>query len=137
MKQHLTHIVLTAGLAALLGSVTLSAQDRTEIAEVPFAFHANNRTLPAGKYKVQEYREGLFIMYDKDAHSLFLPAPNVETREPSAPSLVFRCYGNERVLATIWLVDGSGYDLGKSSIEKNLNRKLQMATLLEVRLTER
>ncbi len=86
---------------------------------------------------MQEYRPGLFIMYDKDAHSLFLAAPNVETRKAAAPSLVFRCYGNERVLAKIWMVDGSGYDLGKSSIEKNLSRKLDMSALIEVRLKQR
>ncbi len=28
MKRHLAHIMLTAGLAALLGSITLSAQDQ-------------------------------------------------------------------------------------------------------------
>ena len=35
MKLHLTHILLTAGLSALLGAATLSAQEQIEVANIP------------------------------------------------------------------------------------------------------
>jgi hypothetical protein len=135
MKQHLTHILLTAGLSALLGTAALSAQDRVEVADVPFAFHANNQILPAGTYKVREYARGVFMISDADAHSMFISTPDLKSGEAQNPRLIFRCYGNERVLSQIWLEDGSGYGLGKSSLEKN--RKLEMATLVAVRLKQR
>lgn len=132
MKRHLTHILLTAGLSALLGTAALSAQEKIEVADIPFAFHAGDRTLPAGTYTVREYRQRLFILSDAQAHAMFLSTPTLKIGEPEKPRLVFRCYGNERVLSQIWLEDGSGYGLGKSSLEKS--RRLEMATLVEVRL---
>ena len=118
MKRHLTHILLTAGLAAFLGSAALNAQDRIQIADIPFAFHASDQTLPAGTYTVWEKSLGLFVVSDKDGHSLFVSAPLLEGREPANPSLTFRCYGNERVPAKIWMADGNGYDIGKSSVDR-------------------
>ena len=121
--------------AALLGTAVASAQEKIEVAQIPFAFQADSRILPAGTYTVREYTRGLFILSDADAHSMFIPTPSMNTGAPENPRLVFRCYGNERVLSQIWLNDGSGYGLGKSSLEKN--RKLEMASLVVVRVKQR
>lgn len=138
MKHRLTRFILTAGLSALFGSLVLSAQDQKEVANIPFAFQANDRVLPAGEYKVSETRTpGIFVLSDADAHSMFLVARLNDTGARDNPRLTFRCYGNERVLSQIWMENGSEYSLPESSAEKNLHRRLQMAALVSVRLTPR
>lgn len=135
MKLHLTHILLTAGLSALLGTAALSAQERIDVADIPFAFHAGEKTLPAGAYTVREYGTRIFLISGENGNSAFVLTPGSKIGEPENPRLVFRCYGNEHVLSQIWMYDGSGYGLGKSSLEKS--RRLEMASLVVVRLKQR
>jgi len=137
MKRNLTHIILTAGLSALLGTLTLSAQDRTETAEIPFAFHANHQLMPAGKYTVEDRNaSGIFLIHGDQGGTFVSMAP--EDRGPAGNAkLTFRCYGNERVLASIWTDDGASYSVSTSSIEKDLHRRIDMGTSLSVRLTAR
>lgn len=137
MKRNLTNIMLTAGLSALLGTATLGARDTVAVAEIPFAFHATDRVLPAGTYTVERYQSRIFLLYDGRGHSIFFGTSGEEQGEPSSPRLTFQCYGNERALSEIWTVDGRGYSASKSSLEKNLHRKLEMATLIEVPLRQR
>jgi hypothetical protein len=134
MKKYFTHIILTAGLSAILGSLTLSAQDQREVANIPFAFEVNHVSLPAGEYTVQRMNAELFQMYDADGHSTFLMAP-VKTEGKPDPRLTFRCYGNDRVLSEIWTDDGIGYGLLKSKWEKD--RKLEMSAVISVALKHR
>ncbi len=135
MHRHFTKIILTAGLSALLGSLTLSAQDQREVANIPFAFEANHTTLPAGEYSVNRLNSvGMFQIYDASGHSIFLSAP-VQTLGAADPKLTFRCYGNDRVLSQIWTDEGVGYGVVKSSWEKN--RKLEMSAVISVALKHR
>ena len=135
MKKYFTHIILSAGLSAILGSLTLSAQDQMEVATIPFAFEVNHVSLPAGEYTVQRVNSAdLFQIYDADGHSIFLMAPINEEGAPN-PRLVFRCYGNDRVLSQIWTGSGTGYGLVKSQWEKD--RKLEMSAVISVALKHR
>lgn len=138
MTHRFTRLILTAGLSALFGSLVLSAQNQKEVANIPFAFQASGQVLPAGEYYVSETSaRGVFTVADADGHSLFV-ASRLDSEEAAGnPRLVFRCYGNERVLGQIWTNNGSGYSIGESSSEKNMRRRLQMAALISVRLTPR
>ncbi|MBV9613406.1 MAG: hypothetical protein JO091_13110 [Acidobacteriaceae bacterium] len=138
MKRHLKHIILTAGLSALLGTVAVSAQDQTEVAEIPFAFHANHQLLPAGKYTVSQRNvNGLFQLSNGEGQGLFVSMIDEGDKSGGDPKLSFRCYGNERVLASIWTADGTKYTVSDSSIEKDLHRRIDMSALISVRLTAR
>jgi hypothetical protein len=138
MKRNLTHILLTAGLAASLGSVMATAQQRTDVAEIPFAFQANDRLLPAGTYTLREYKERIFLVTDNaaHAHSAFVSASEVQMTKSASPKLKFRCFGNQRVLAEIWTTDGRSYEVSQSSVDKSI-RKLQLAAVVEVPLKQR
>ena len=137
MRKQFTFTVLTAGFAALLGSLTLSAQDKQEVADIPFAFHANTRVLPAGKYRVQQQNtSGLFQLFDAQGHSLFVPAPDMRKGDPAKPKLTFACYGSECLLSQISMAgDDIVYAVTPSTLDKELTRKVGIAALVSVRLT--
>ena len=135
MKHRFTRFILTAGLSGLLGSLVLSAQGQREKAEIPFAFQTSDRTLPAGEYIVEETSSnGIFKLSDSSGHSLFVTAHPNDTGEPGNPRLLFRCYGNERMLSQVWTNNGSGYSLNESAAEKNLRRQLKIASVVSVSL---
>jgi hypothetical protein len=139
MKSQFMHLVLTAGLT-VLGSLTLSAQDQTETAKVPFAFHANENSFAAGEYRVDRIdSQGLFqLTSQNDGRSIFVPAPlSMESKAASDPHLTFACYQGDCVLKEIWVGDGKiGYSRSDSAVEKDIQRKLGMAAMIHVRLTK-
>src|SRR5579875_1912968 len=132
MTHRFTTMILTAGLSALLAGLTLSAQiNRSEVATIPFAFEAQGQWHPAGTYRVQQRNEsGLFQLYSVEGESTFLNAPVENTGAAESPKLVFRCYGNERVLATIWMENRTRYSTRESSREKEMRRSLGMSSLI-------
>jgi hypothetical protein len=137
MKRQLTHILLSTGLA-LIGSLTLSAQDQKEVANIPFAFEASHKAMPAGEYTVAETgTRGMFQVSDNAGHALFVMTTLRDQREESNPRLTFRHAGDQYVLAQIATPNGAEYGVSKSSIEKDLNRKLDMAALISVPLSPR
>ncbi len=134
MKHRLTHIILTAGLSAVLGSLVLSAQGQRETATIPFAFEANGRILPAGDYSVSEHSaRGVFLLRNKEGDALFVNAPLSDSEAAANPRLVFSCYGNDRILSQIWTDAGNGYSI-TSAKERSLKRRMQMAALVSVSL---
>jgi hypothetical protein len=139
MKRQFTTLVLTAGLSATLGSFSLSAQNRSEVADIPFAFQVQQKTLPAGHYLVdQRSVGGLFQLYDARGHSIFLSALQQNRAEPDKPKLTFACYGHDCVLAKVSMPGADvSYGLSQKQIEKNLPHKMGMVSMISVRLTSR
>jgi hypothetical protein len=139
MTRQLTNTLLTAGLSALLGAAALSAQDRTETANVPFAFHTQQTTLEAGKYRIQEQNsKGIFQLYAESGRSLFVAMHPVGSSDPNNPKLTFACYGGQCVLAKISMPGtDTAWGPSQSSIEKNLSHKLGVAAMISVPLRAR
>lgn len=141
MKSQFMRLVLTAGLT-VLGSLTLStlsAQDKSETATVPFAFKAYDKSFAAGQYKVDRKNvAGLFqITSQTDGRSSFVPAPRLmEAKGAADPHLTFACYQGNCVLSEIWMPGSSiGYRRSESSVDKDLQRHLGMAAMVQVRIT--
>src|SRR5690242_13201732 len=131
MKHRFTRFILTAGLSTILGSLVLSAQGQQEKASVPFAFQTADRTLPAGEYTVQETSSrGILKLSDVSGHAIFVSSFAENSGTNPNPRLIFRCYGNERMLSQVWMDDGSGYTVSESSAEKNLRRQLGISSLV-------
>ncbi len=139
MTRQLTNTLLTAGLSALLGAAALSAQDRTEIANIPFAFHTQNTALEAGKYRVNEQgANGIFQLYAESGRSLFVTTHPAGSSDPNNPKLTFACYGGQCVLAKISMPGSdTEWAQSQSSIEKNLGHKLGVAAMISVPLRAR
>ncbi|MBV9502046.1 MAG: hypothetical protein JO138_21960 [Acidobacteriaceae bacterium] len=139
MTRQITNAVLTAGLSALLGSAALKAQDRAELATVPFAFHAQQTSFEAGKYRVEEgSTNGVFRIAEQSGRSVYLMAHPVGDANPNEPKLTFACYGGQCVLEKISM-PGSNVAWGQSqsSIEKSLSHKLGAAAMISVPLKAR
>ena len=140
MKSQFVRTVLTAGFAALLGSLTLSAQN-TESAKIPFAFQANHTSMPAGDYTITRANElGIFQITSRTgSHSVLVNAPvGLSAKSKANPHLTFRCYGTNRVLSEIWMpASETGNGRAPSAVEHDLQRKLEMAAMISVPLKSR
>jgi hypothetical protein len=137
MKLHLTEIVLTAGLSALLGSLTLSAQDQRERADIPFAYHVAHQTLPPGKYTVQETNSrSLFMLRENSSgHSIFVSVVPADTGKKDT-KLTFRCYAGECSLSQIW-IGGDVYALSARPFPREAKNQMGVAALVSVPLLSR
>jgi hypothetical protein len=138
-KNIKTQLILSTGLAALLGAATLGAQNSTAVADVPFAFHAEQETFSAGKYQVAErISSGIFQLTGPEGKSIFVNAPVPTTTDPQKPHLTFARYGGEYVLSAISMSGKNvGHAVSQSAIEKNLTHKLGFAAMVSVTLKGR
>lgn len=134
MKNQLKALILAAGLA-----LPIAAQQRSEIAKVPFAFNVQQRTLPAGEYTVYQLNtQGVFEITDKNGLALFLNTSVQKDANPEKPHLTFACYGKECALSEIAMPGSSiAQGLSTHAIEKNFTRKLGMVSMIAIRLGSR
>lgn len=142
MKSQFVRIVLSAGLT-LVGSLSLSAQDsKKAVADIPFAFQANHHSYPAGTYsldKIGANNAGLFILTEESSrNSIFVPAPHMRESMTADPGhLSFTCSGSDCVLSQVWLPGSTiGYVRSDSSVQKDMQRKLGVSTMLNVKLAK-
>ena len=114
------NLVLGAGLAAILWSPLLKAQN-TEVANIPFDFHANSITLPSGEYTVIRMTNSgvLQLRNDETKKSVLLAFPSRKSGDVE-PSVAFHRYGDHYFLAEVWMPGNPGYGLWKSSLEKEM-----------------
>jgi hypothetical protein len=137
MKLHLRNIVLSAGLSALLGTVTLSAQDQREVANIPFAYHVGQQSLPAGKYTVRETntRSILQLRDNASGHAIFVPVIPEDTGKNDS-KLTFGCYGNQCSLSEIWMA-GDVYKLSAKPFPREAKNQLGVVAMVSVPLLSR
>jgi hypothetical protein len=137
MKLQLKHIVLTAGLSALLGSLTLSAQDQKELATIPFAYHVGQKTLPPGTYMIQETstRSVLQIREKTSGHSILVPVINEDTGKNDA-KLTFGCYAGQCSLSQIWMA-GDVYNLRARPFPREAKNQMGVVALVSIPLLSR
>jgi len=120
MKYQIRNFVVGAGLAALLSSPMLMAQN-VETAEIPFGFHVGRSTLPAGTYTVEKTTMSgiLQLRNDDTKDSIMVGAGARETGKDDA-RLTFRCYSGDCFLSAVWMPGAPGYSFPKTNREKEL-----------------
>ena len=122
MKNQIRNFVAGAGLAALLWSPLLLAQDR-ETAEVPFDFHVGQSSLPAGTYSVIKASEsGILQLRNEDTRKSILLSAHGRQSGKDDPRLTFRCYSGDCYLSAVWIPGYPGYSFWKTSREKEMER---------------
>jgi hypothetical protein len=126
MKNQIRNFAIGAGLAALTLSPSLMAQDR-ETAEIPFAFHAGESTLPAGTYSVTKASTGILALRNEDTRHAILLGPQGRETGKDAPQLSFRCYSGDCFLSVVWMPGDSGYSFMKTRREKEMESGAQVA----------
>lgn len=138
MKSQFTRMVLTAAVSVFLGTQVISAQDEKEVAKIPFAFQASQRTLPAGEYTVSETEtRGLFRVSNAIGEGLFVSMGPKGLGTPRHPSLTFLCDGSQRLLTKIQTDSGQNYGISDSAIEKELTHRVHMSAVVSVAMTHR
>ncbi|MGI8962546.1 MAG: hypothetical protein ACR2IV_22875 [Bryobacteraceae bacterium] len=137
MKLQVKNIFLTAGLSALLGSLTISAQEQKEIANIPFAYHVGEQTLAAGKYTVQETNSGgvLQLRDNTSGHSIFVSVLPADTGRKDS-KLTFSCYAGECSLSQIWMA-GDVYSLRSKPFPREAKNQIGVLALVSVPLLRR
>jgi hypothetical protein len=136
MNSQFVRTVLIAGLT-LAGSLTIGAQDKSATAKIPFTFQSNHRSMPAGEYRIDRLNDsGVFSLRLTDgAPAVFVTATNTAETKQTEGHLTFACQQEQCVLSEIWLPGSStGYKRSNSSVERDMQRKLGTATMVNVRL---
>ena len=139
MKRRITTIALTATFSALIGGALLNAQDRSEVANVPFAFHANGKLMPAGTYSIAEQNAaGDVYQITSSAGSLFWLGTQEKKADPANPKLTFVKAGDEYVLSSISM-PGSTVSRGISdaAVQKGFSRSMGIVSLVSIPLHAR
>jgi hypothetical protein len=138
MKTKLS-MVAVALLLSLVATSACYAQQYPLSVNIPFAFQAGDRTMPAGEYRV-ESALGVTRSFQRlrqvngDAVMIFVTMPLEARNGHSEPELVFNCYGETKFLAQIWTGDREGRQLFQSKHEKqaaNGERGREIALLLQ------
>jgi hypothetical protein len=139
MTHQFSKFILTAGLSALLGASAAVAQNRAEVADVPFTFHAAQHTFAAGQYTVAEQTaSGLFRLSSADGQSVYVSMHPGKASDPEQPKLTFVRQGEEYVLAGLSMPGSiAGWEESQSAMEKDMTRKLGVAAMISVPLKSR
>ena len=137
MKTQIRNFVMGAGLAALLWSPLLMAQN-VETAEVPFDFHAGQSALPAGTYNViKTGMSGILQLRNEDTGDSIFVSPQGRESANTDPKLAFRCYSGDCYLSAVWMPDSLGYTFSKTGREKEIAKAGVQPTTMYVALAVR
>jgi len=101
-KQRWQAVVILAVLATLPAMGQTNRGDT--IVNVPFAFHAANQTLPAGRYAITRIDETNLRFTGAHSRGVFVQTHSVEGKAPEGHGrVVFRRYGDAYFLSEVWL----------------------------------
>ena len=118
-----TQILKGAGLAMVLGMLTLSAPAPVAAgdirASVPFSFTVNKRVLPPGTYNVSS-GAAHSLLISGFGGGAFASGQRAESSKSTSPKLVFHRYGDEYILREVWMSGASGYELPPTAREREL-----------------
>jgi hypothetical protein len=138
MKRIFTTILMAVGFTSPF-TTQLAAQGNRGLAEIPFAFTAGTRTLPAGTYEVSRLSltgfSTVFTVMDNRGHSILVALNQRVQGNPEKPSLTFACYEKECVLAKVTPPDSAvAYNLSETYIEKQLHHSVGVASMISIKI---
>ena len=126
MKRRVLAATVALAVSIVAAGVCF-AQPRVLEVNIPFAFEAGNKMLPAGQYQLESVPTGDGTLYrirrmGGDAQSLVSSIAMTTGDRQTLPRLVFHKYGTTYFLAQIWNGDGRGRQLSESKQEKEVAR---------------
>ena len=113
MKTNFGRLLMTIGFSAVLGSSLMLAQPKPNgKADIPFAFHVRDTTLPAGSYTVEQISSaGMVQIRNNDTgESILTLAPPNRSGNSEGSKLVFHKYGERYFLSELWLAGTGAID---------------------------
>ena len=136
-QPQLLDFAFRGGFASLLWGPVLNREENWRT-RIPFEFHFDQTTLPPGEYSLAiTGRPGGITLRDLRAGKSFPVFP--QRREPgrSDPKLVFLCHDRQHFLRQIWLPGFPGYSLGKSRMERDLEKDSNQPALVSIPVEHR
>jgi len=130
MKNKLSIVCVVLSLFVVLATARAFAQTEGRITtNIPFAFVAGNKVLPAGEYTIQrgvpEDPELLLIRSADNRVALFLNVEDTYARQtPTETKLIFNRIGDEYFLSRIWV---AGVQVGREVPRSRAERELERA----------
>lgn len=131
MKRHVYIMIATI---VLVGSLAVSAKaqigSQTQLANIPFQFSVNGKTLPAGEYLVrqinQESASVVLQIRSCDGHAgAMIQMDSVTGKVQESAKLLFHRYGNQYFFAQAWTPGrADGLEARKSRAERAAQREL-------------
>ncbi len=126
MKQ----FIFAFGLLTSIGSLALQAQ--ILVAKIPFDFQVGTKAMPAGNYQIHEKSRLLTLRRSgsKPMGAVWLTSPEERKDGATSGQLVFKRYGDQYFLKTMWVPNSrEGFVLPQSSQERELiSRSRQVQT---------
>lgn len=111
--------VLFVALTLTVSSSAQTSEPGIHHANIPFAFHVENRSFPAGAYEVSWVGPRLLIKSLNGNQQALVIVVRVDASESSRRNyLRFNTYGGDYFLAGVWIAGQNfGHELVKSKLE--------------------
>ena len=121
-----TQLLRTSILALVVAAGAYAQTAQRFQANIPFDFAAGSQNLPAGHYTLDPgTAPGTVIIKSADNNAVAMVMANAirSVGSQKDATLVFHRYGNQYFLAEVWGASDSGYQLPKTSLERELARR--------------
>jgi hypothetical protein len=106
-------------------------------ANIPFAFQAGDRLMPAGTYQIDSHGGPLLLLRSNQGTAFVLTHAAVTSHPTTTGRVVFERYGTKYFLRQVWTGSSSqGAELPKSRAEKEILKAInnQVASSTEIAL---
>jgi hypothetical protein len=115
-------IACALAIGSLASTQSSLAQNSASLAKVniPFAFQAGSRAMPAGMYRIDRESRNLIVLHGPgQAVAYVVTSDAIKVQAPDHGNLLFARYGDTYFLRQIWTAGNSiGLEFPKSRLEK-------------------
>ncbi len=123
--------------ALAIGAATPSLAQSSSLvkADIPFAFQANGKLMPAGTYLFRQENGTIMQLIGSDKHSqgLAMALPENDTEPAKISKITFNKYGDHYFLQNVWVAGSTtSYRCTTTRQEKNIVRELRNQQPTEV-----
>jgi hypothetical protein len=117
-KTMLFSLVMLCAMS-MIGVASVSAQEETLVANIPFGFNVGDKALPAGKYEVQSLSPNTTLIRNLETSEAALAITRATEPQKSRTNacLVFHRYGRHSFLSQI-MTQEAEQALSKSKLER-------------------
>lgn len=137
MKKILAVAVIAMAAAAMMTGSAFAQYSGEMKVSVPFSFVVENQRLSPGDYTVEKIANGRLRIYTNDGRvsMTFLALPKEGKATATETHFIFRHYGSEYFLASIWTPGQNvGWEALQGKLEQELAKKkttpVETATLI-------
>lgn len=132
MKRSLVGVLVLVLLALSLGAPAARAQAQSKqafaiVADVPWEFMIENKTLPAGKYEFRQTPDNPSEWTVADAKGkvmlVFATEPAQMANPPKKYEAVFNVVGTNHFLVGLWLESGEGFSVPMTESQKAMMKE--------------